>query len=222
MKQIVGLGGEEPFANLTYDVAFYWLQVKNDIIPYSNGTLFFTAGRTQRMGLEFAGTIQFNNGLSFNCALTASSNKYKEYMVDSVHYGRPGKLADYANNKVVGVPDLFFTLGAKYMPEILHGAYVRVNLQNLGKYFVDDANTITVPAYTIINAGIGLDHLNVANDRLFISAFLGLNNLTDARYIASAWLNPDYVTVSGKRVPVYIEPGLPGNFVGSIGIGVNL
>jgi iron complex outermembrane receptor protein len=216
------LGGDEPFANLTYDVAFYWLQVKNDIVPYSNGTLFFTAGRTQRMGMEFAGTIQFNNGLSFSCAITASSNKYKEYTVDSVHYGRPGKIADYANNKVVGVPDLFFTLGAKYMPEILHGAYVRVNLQNLGKYFADDANTITVPAYTIINAGIGLDHLNFANDRLFVNAFLGLNNLTDVRYIASAWLNPDYVTVSGKRVPVYIEPGLPSNFVGSIGIGVNL
>jgi hypothetical protein len=55
-----------------------------------------------------------------------------------------------------------------------------------------------------------------------VSAFVGLNNLTDAKYIGSAWLNPDAPVIGGVQVPAYIEPGLPSNFVGSIGIGMNL
>jgi iron complex outermembrane receptor protein len=219
-KQLAILGGDAPFAHLTYDIAAYWLQVRNDIVPYSSGTLFFTAGKTQRMGLEVGGTIQFTMGLSLNAALTASSNEYKEYLVDSVHYGKPGKLANYADNKVVGIPDIFYTLGAKYMPGALKGAYVRLGIQSVGKYFVNDANTITVPSYTILNGEVGIEHLNFANGVLYLSAFAGLNNLTDARYIASAWLNPDLGRTN--KQPAFIEPGLPSNFVGSLMLGVNL
>lgn len=220
-KQIVALG-DGPLAHLTYDVVFYWLQVKNDIIPYGSsadfGTLFFTAGRTQRMGVEIAGSVRFNFGLAFNVAFTASSNKYKEYIVDSVHYNKPGKFANYAENKLVGVPDVFFTLGAKYACKELSGAYVRLSLQNVGKYFVNDANTISVPAYTILNAGIGVDRLEIPSSPLYVTLFVGVNNLTNKKYIGSAWLNPNLV--GGK--PMYIEPGLPRNYVGSIGLGATL
>ncbi len=224
MKQLATLGDNEPFAHLTYDVALYWLQVRNDIIPYSNGTLFFTAGKTERMGIEVGGAVRFTMGLSFNVAFTASSNKYKTYTIDSVHYDEAlaGHLANYANNKVVGVPNIFYTIGATYAPEMLKGAYVRFGVQSVGKYFADDANTISVPAYTILNAGIGIDHFNFADDRLFVNVFAGLNNLADTKYIGSAWLNPDYTTVNGVRVPFFIEPGLPRNFVGSIAIGMNM
>lgn len=219
-KQLAVLGGADPIGNLTYDVALYWLQVKHDIIPYGNGTLFFTAGRTQRMGLEIGGAVHFNMGLSINLALTASSNKYKEYLVDSVHYALnlQGHFANYANNKVVGVPDIFYTIGAKYACEALAGAYLRVNLQSVGKYFVDDANRIAVPAFTILNAGIGIDRLTFANGRLYLHAFFGVNNLANKKYIGSAWLNPDLV--GGK--PLFIEPGMPRNYVGSIGLGATL
>ena len=116
------------------------------------GTLFFTAGKTRRMGLELGGSIQFDMGLSLNASFTASNNKYIEYKVDSVHYdlNAAGKFSDYANNKVVGVPDVFYSIGAKYMSESLSEAYVGLNLQSVGNYFVNDANTISVPSYTKI------------------------------------------------------------------------
>ena len=85
-KQVLTFGEEKPVATLTYDVAAYWIQITNDIIPYRNGRFYFTAGKTRRMGLEIGGDLRFRMGLSFNIALTASSNKYKEYRVDSVHY----------------------------------------------------------------------------------------------------------------------------------------
>jgi iron complex outermembrane receptor protein len=214
-KHILPLGGDEPFANLIYDVAAYWLQVKNDIIPYRNGRFYFTAGRTERMGVEVGGTLQFNMGLTANVAFTFSNNKYKEYAIDSVHYGKPGAIANYANNKVVGIPDVFYTIGLKYGPRELRGAFIGAGVQNVGKYFADDANKITVPSYTVLNANIGVDHLTFANDMMYVSAFVGVNNLTDKKYIGSAWLNPDIV--GGK--PVYIEPGLPRNVVASLSLG---
>lgn len=219
-KQIFTFGNESSIASLTYDVAAYWLQVTNDIIPYRNGRFYFTAGKTRRMGLEIGGNLRFTVGLSLDVAFTASSNKYITYRVDSVHYSasRAGHFADYSNNKTVGVPDLYYNIGLKYLPEELKGAFIRINMQSVGKYFADDANKITVPSYTIFNASFGIDHLNFANDRLFVTGFVAINNLTDKKYIGSAWLNPD--VIAGE--PVFIEPGLPRNVVGSIGLGMNL
>jgi len=48
------------------------------------------------------------------------------------------------------------------------------------------------------------------------SLFAGVNNLFDERYIGSTWLNPDIV----NGLPVYIEPGLPRNFNGSVSLGL--
>ncbi len=215
-KQVLPIGDD---AHLTYDVAAYWLQVNDDIIPYRNGRFYFTAGRTQRMGLEMSGNIQFTNGLSASVALTASSNKYKEYRIDSVHYSasKAGIYADYADNKVVGIPDVFYTISLKYAPEMLQGVYAQASLQSIGKYYADDANKIEVPSYAVLNIGIGVNHFNFADDKLYVNAFIGVNNVTDAKYIGSAWLNPDYL--AGRAV--YIEPSLPANFIGSIGLGVN-
>lgn len=217
-KQIMQLSEDGSVGTLTYDIAAYWLRVTNDIIPYRNGRFYFTAGRTERMGLEVGGSLDLNMGLLANVALTISNNKYKEYTIDSVHYGKPGAIANFANNKVVGIPDVYYTIGVKYRAKEFHGAYVGLTLQSVGKYFADDANRITVPAYTILNATAGIDRLLFANDRFYLTAYVAINNLTDKKYIGSAWLNPDVV---GGR-PVYIEPGLPRNVVGGVGLGVNL
>ena len=222
-KHIVSIGGDEPIARLTYDVALYWLRVTNDIIPYRGGRFYFTAGRTERMGVEIGSNLDFNFGLSVNMALTASSNKYKEYRVDSAYSQNnttlAGHFADYANKKVAGLPDVFYNLGVKYAPAMLMGAYIRANVQGVGLYYADDANTLGIPSYAILNVGIGVDRLDFANDRLYLNAFFGVNNLGDAKYVASAWLNPDLNT---KNLPMFLEPGLPRSVLGSISLGWNL
>ena len=217
-KQVMGIGGGTPSAYLTYDVAAYWIQVKDDIIPYRNGRFYFTAGKTERMGAEAGAELAFTMGLSVRGALTVSSNEYKNYIVDSVHYGVPGKTVDYSGNKVVGVPDVFYSVGLKYAPPSLSTSYVGLTLQTVGDFFADDANTISVPGSTVLNGVIGIERLDIGMGGFYISAFAGLNNLTDVKYIASAWLNPDII--DGE--PVYIEPGLPSNFVGNISIGIGL
>ena len=46
-------------------------------------------------------------------------------------------------------------------------------------------------------------------EQLGLRGFIGVNNVTDHKYAASAFINPDVV----NGVPVYLEPGLPRNFV---------
>ena len=215
-KQLLYISDNSFINNLSYDVALYYITVKNDIIPYRGGRFYFTAGETNRMGIEVGVNLQMNYGLSLQGSLTYSQNKYNDYTVDSVHYGNPGHIADYKDNKVAGIPDLFYSAGLQYAPEFFYGAYVSLGINGLGNYFVDDANKTEVPAYNLINASIGIKDAIKITDFLSISGFLSVNNLADTKYAASAFINPDLV----GGVPVFLEPGLPRNIVASVSFGL--
>ena len=120
-KHLLPLDGAGLTGWLTYDLAIYWLQVNNDIIPYDDGSYYFTAGRTRRMGIESAVQIQLAMGLTVDGALTVSKNTYAEYTIDSVHFGRAGRFADLGGNAVAGVPDLFYSVGVKFAPSGVPG-----------------------------------------------------------------------------------------------------
>ena len=215
-KQLLYISDNSFINNLSYDVALYYITVKNDIIPYRGGRFYFTAGETNRMGIEVGVNLQMNYGLSLQGSMTYSQNKYNDYTVDSVHYGNPGHIADYKDNKVAGIPDLFYSAGLQYAPEFFYGAYVSLGMNGLGNYFVDDANKTEVPAYNLINASIGIKDAIKITDFLSISGFLSVNNLADTKYAASAFINPDLV----GGVPVFLEPGLPRNIIASVSFGL--
>jgi hypothetical protein len=88
-------------------------------------------------------------------------------------------------------------------------------MNGVGDYFVNDANTITVPSFNIFGATIGIKNQIKFGDHIFIDGFITVNNIADETYIGSAFINPD--VVDGQ--PVYIEPGLPRNVVASISLG---
>ncbi len=216
-KQIVTFGEESEFQILTYDIALYDIETRNDIIPYDGGAFYYTAGKTRRIGAELGGQLNLSNGLSFGAALTLSSNKYAEYIIDSAHYGNAGKFADLKDKKMSGVPETFYNVHAKYAPKALKEAYIQVSLHGVGTYFADDANKFSVPSSAIADVQIGVNHLALGESKVFLSGFFGVQNLADKKYVSSVWINPDLV----NGVPVYLEPGLPRNVVGSVSLGVN-
>jgi iron complex outermembrane receptor protein len=216
-KQLLYVGNNSFIQSLSYDLALYYIIVKNDIIPYSGGSFYFTAGETNRMGVELGLNLQFDYGFSLETSFTYSQNKYKDYMVDSVHYGNPGAFADYSDNKVAGIPDYFYYVGINYEPKGLGGLYLCLKMQGIGEYFVDDANSIQVPSYNIFGATVGIKEGIKLNEHISLLGFISVNNLTDQKYAASAFINPDVV----NGVPVYLEPGLPRNFTASLSLGFN-
>ncbi len=203
--------------SFTYEAAFYFIDIRDDIIPYSGGRFYFTAGKTRRTGIELSSSFQFQHGLRLDGSFTFSENKYVDYVVDSVHYGSPGKSADYGDNKAAGIPDFFYFAGAAYIPEFFNWIYLNLNINGSGKYFADDANTIEVPAFSIINASVGLSKEIPLGAGFFVKGFFTINNIADKKYAASAFINPDFI--NGQAV--YLEPGLPRSFVLSLTVGVN-
>jgi iron complex outermembrane recepter protein len=205
--------GDGFFRNMFQEVSIYMINTKNDIIPYSGGKFYTSAGETQRIGFEYGIGLEMDYGLSLNAAVTYSDNKYKDYTVDSV---LAGAFADYSNNKMAGLPGFYYNATIRWQPDFLWGIYTEVNLQGADKYFADDANKYVVPSYTIINATIGTGQPINVFDGIKAKMFLSVNNLTDSKYAASAFINPDLDKKT--KQPMFLEAGLPRNFV----IGLNL
>lgn len=213
MKQVL-VSSQSLLRGLSYDVAAYYISIDNDIVPYRAGRFYFTAGKTRRYGAEAGVNAQFAGDLSMQAAFTYLNSRYVNYSVDSVHYGNAGRFAVYDDNKVAGIPNVYYNAALRFAPEQLGRAFAELSLQGVGGYYVDDANRTTVPAYNLLNLTLGLTKPLRLAENLSLSGFIGVYNLTDEKYISSAFINPDIV----NGVPLYLEPGLPRNFV----IGVSL
>jgi iron complex outermembrane receptor protein len=213
-KDLSGAGAERALS-WSYDLAVYTTSVVNEIVPYRGGRFYFTAGRARRSGAELSLDLRARAGVFGRSALTWQHHTYTEYLVDSVHYGRPGSFADYGGNRVVGVPNVMAQaeLGAD-IPG-WRAAQVRAGLSHTGAYFVDDANSVRVPAYTTFDLTAEVRQPIAVTQGWGIRGFVTIQNLADRRYIGSAFLNPDVV----NGVPVAFEPGLPRTVVVSLSVG---
>jgi iron complex outermembrane receptor protein len=198
---------------LTYDAALYYTRVRNEIVPYRGGRFYFTAGRVRRAGAELGLRAELPAGLSVGSAFTWSGNKYLEYVVDSVHYGRPGATADYSGNRVVGIPP--FTAGAQaaWSPASVPFR-AQVGLDASAGYWADDANTVRVPGFAIWSLTFGVREPVYVAGGIALGGYVGLMNLFNRDYVASAFLNPDVV----NGAPVAFEPGLPRHLLVSLSV----
>lgn len=202
--------------SLGYDVALYDTEVTNEIIPYNGGRYYQTAGKARRSGAELGLNADTRAGVFAGVALTLSRNRYLEYLVDSTLLGRPaGTQADYSGNKIVGIPDVIanIELGAEvpYVPALR----LKGGVEHSGAYFADDANSVKVPGYTILNLTAELARPIVAANGWGLRGFLTLHNVTDKLYMGSAFLNPD--RIGGE--PAVFEPGMPRSFIVSFSAG---
>jgi iron complex outermembrane recepter protein len=208
---------------LTLDAAAFLVSVANDIVPYRGGRFYMTVGRSQRFGAELG--AQANIGTAAGAvdlflAATYMQSRFVEYRLDSglVDARLAGRVANYDGNKQPGIPDIFGSLRARYTPAFLPSLALELEGRHTGSYFADDLNTLSAPAATVLDATLSLRQPVLASDgreRLFINAFLRANNLTNAKYVASVWINPDR---PATLLPAYIEPGLPFALTGSLGV----
>ena len=199
---------------LSYDVALYDTRVTNEIVPYRGGRFYFTAAGARRRGAELGLTLHAAGGASLQTAVAYQHHRYSDYVVDSVHYGVPGAVADYSGNEVVGVPGLTYAASLVWAPPPLAPLQLRLGVQGTSSYFTDDANQVEVPAYRVTSLTAATARPLSLGPGLGLHGFVTVNNLFDRAYIASAFLNPD--VVAGE--PVAFEPGLPRNVV----VGISL
>jgi iron complex outermembrane receptor protein len=209
--------GDRSFA-LGYDVALYHIDVTNEVVPYNGGRYYLTAASAQRRGIELGVDAQTRAGFFATAAVTLSNNVYDDYVVDSAVIfpadpTKQGKIADYSDNKIVGLPDASGTIEVGTM--LGKNLRIRIGAETFGDYFANDANTVEVPSYTILNLSADLFHPIVASNGWGIRGFVSVRNLTDKHYIGSAFLNPDLV----NGAPAVFEPGMPRAVIVSLSLG---
>ena len=219
LKSLTMPFGASGFA-LGYDVALYDIEVKNDAIPYNGGRYYLTAGKGRRRGAEVGLNVDMPAGVFGNAALTFSDNKYLEYVVDSAVIfptdpTKVGKIADYSGNKVVGIPNVVTNLELGFAMPGFSKLRLKGGMEHTGKYFADDANSVRVPSFTIFGLTAELRDPIASVGGWGISGFASVHNLTDEKYIGSAFLNPDLV----GGAPAAYEPGLPRTFIASLSLG---
>jgi iron complex outermembrane receptor protein len=173
-----------------YDAALYWIDVKNDIIPYDGGAYFLTAGKSRRRGLELGLDWLPVRGLLIEAGATFSNNEYLEYT---------NNLGNFAGKDVAGLPPVTVSARARY--EAPRGFSPEIRVESVGSCYADDANTAKAPGYTIVGASLGYG-APIAGGTLRV--YVAGDNLTDKAHVASVFING-----TGGR---YYEPGLPRNW----------
>ena len=198
-----------------YDIAAYYINVENDIVPYNSGSFYTTVGQSKRMGVELGAVAVSDVGFTLATSLTYMSTEYVDYTVDSgyIDTSLAGSTVSYSGNEQSGIPAFNATVRLRYDVPSIPGLYGEVESRTMSSYFADDANTITVDGWTTISAAIGAS-ITIVRDRITLNLLGRVDNLTDSTYMASAWINPDR-TAGGTP---YIESGLPQNFTGTLGI----
>jgi len=186
-------GGTAPLGRLgqlRYDAALYWIDVRNDIVPYNGGAYFLTAGKTRRRGVELGLDWFPVRDLLVEGAATVSENEYLEYS---------NLLGDFAGNQVAGLPRATVTSRVRYTGPA--GLTTEARMENVGAYYADDQNTARAPAYTILGATLGY---RLKLGETTVRAFVAGDNLTDTQHVASVFING-----TGGR---FFEPGMPRNW----------
>jgi outer membrane receptor protein involved in Fe transport len=205
--------GSSYLGSFAYDAAFYRTEVRNEIIPYRGGRFYFSAGKVRREGVELGTALDGVRGFSIRGSMTWSRNRYTEYVVDSVHYGVPGRTASYAGNEVAGLPAVFYGFSIAHDISLGLPLAARLDGRGVADYFLDDANAVSVPGYQTLDLTLALRPVGMGSAAQ-LSGFVTVSNLLDRRFIGSAYTNPDIL----NGVPVAYEPGAPRSFVVSLSI----
>ena len=218
-RRMFAAGAADDFIrSVSYDAAAFFTAVTNEIVPYNGGRFYFTAGKADRKGAELGATVQAQGGWSLQGAYTWMDATYSSYIVDSVHYAKPGAKADYSGNKIVGVPSSMMSATLGWAPAVLNGIRLQAGMQNIGSYFADDANKISVPSSNVVNVGIVAARPFELGNGFGVRGSVMVTNAADTKYVGSAFLNPDNITISGVTAPAVFEPGLPRQVILSLSI----
>lgn len=191
-KGFVEIGSDQLLRAFSYSVAAYRIGVTNEIVPWSDGAYFFSSGHSTRTGFELSTEASLPSGFSFGVAFTYLDAGFDTYT---------NNFGDFAGKTVPGIPKSLLNSRIRYSNQ---GVSLEAGFDQVGEYFADEANSLTVPSSTVFNAH-GAYSFNIGAIEVSISA--GVNNFANLKYASSAFINP----VAGGA---FLEPGMPRNLFG--------
>ncbi len=182
-------GLEGGTGSLTWEVVGFDLRARNEILPFQvegvDGRDFYrNAGRSAHRGLELGATARPTNGVTAGLTYAYSAFRFTE-PVDP----------DLQGNRLPGIPP--HRLDARVSWRI-GSTSLQAELEWSDRYPVDDANSDSAPAHTLIDLRAAHGFTTPAGA---VEPFAAVTNVLDSRYSSSVVIN-----AFGGR---YHEPG-PG------------
>ncbi len=184
-------------AGLEVGASLYRIDIDDELIPYetpAGRVAFRNAGRSRRLGFEVDWRSEPLPGVVWSGAATALHGQYLSYRTDD---------GDFSGNREPGIPPWFVFQEVAYTHD--SGLIAAIEGYLVGSYFVDDANTARAAGYGLINLRLAWSGM-VGGWAL--EPFVGLQNLTNARYDGTVRLN-----AFGGR---YYEPAPGFNVYGGL------
>lgn len=161
------------------NVALFAVDTDREIVvDTSSGgrTTYRNAGRTRRSGLEAGLQTSWRNGLQLMAAYTFLSARYRDSISAS---------PILADNFIPGIPrrSAYVEGSWRHAPS---GFMTALELRNVGKVWVNDANSDAAGAYTVVNLRFGFEQ---TAGGWKLKEFLRVDNLGDRQYAGSVIVN---------------------------------
>ena len=164
------IGYKANMDEMTIDFAIYYMDVDDGIVrAYNeNGQRYLVnATRVIHKGVEFATNWQATEELEINFAFSATKHEFDNY-------------EEFSGNEMMNAPEHFTNLRIQYSPISIEGLRTLLEVQNVGDYWMDDANSQKQSGFTVVN----LKSNYQVNENFSINA--RVNNLMDKDYLQNA------------------------------------
>ena len=183
------------------DLIYFNTSNKNEVLPYEDsqfpGQVFYNnAGKTQRSGIEFSGSYNYNNFWNFNSSISIGRYLFDEFIDNE---------KNYSGNKIPGVPEktMFFNVNYKNESKLS----VSLQLKVIGDLYANNSNSVKVDGFNRLNLKISK---GINYKKITIDPFLIFKNILGTSYYDNIRIN-----AFGAR---YYEPAAKANFYGGIKI----
>jgi iron complex outermembrane receptor protein len=177
LNRELGIKGEN--SRLRYEAALFSVRVRGELVPYElagqpGRTFYRNAGESRRNGIELAASYLLDAHWRLSAAYTYSDFEFERFQ-------RGG--SDFAGNTIPGIPrQTLFAEAALDAPT----HFASLNLLEIGRLHADDANTVEVDGYTLINLRAGLRR---ELGPMLGELYAGINNLGDEEHNANVRIN---------------------------------
>jgi outer membrane receptor protein involved in Fe transport len=171
------LGYKANWETVSFDTAIYYMDVDDGIVHAYNddGQRYLTnAARVTHKGFEASVLWQINEQLNISTAYSQSKHEFDEH-------------ADFSGNEMSAAPDYIANVRVRYMPSFLQGFTAMLEVQSIGEYWLDDANSQDDAGNDRIEDGYTVGNLKA---RYQVSEQLAFHarvlNVTDEEYVQEA------------------------------------
>ncbi|MCM8534709.1 MAG: TonB-dependent receptor [Lentisphaeraceae bacterium] len=146
----------EVMEDLFYDITFYYMEKKDDIITYrdpNNPSVRFRSnnGETSHRGIELTLKYNITEELDFRVTSSWSKHKYEKWDLGAASYPGAPEGTALEGNELERAPKYYQTFILDYHPAWMKGGRIEAELINMGSYYTDSENTDKYVGHELIN-----------------------------------------------------------------------